>query len=45
MRRELPPAVWGYTEIGVLGEKRGAVVTRGGTVMDFSHSGFDHFAA
>jgi thiamine-monophosphate kinase len=45
MRRELPAAVWGYTAIGVLAEAPGAVVTRGGTVMDFSHSGFDHFAA
>ena len=44
MRRELPVAEWGYTAIGVLGEAPGAVVTRGGTVMDFSHSGFDHFA-
>jgi thiamine-monophosphate kinase len=44
MTRELPPAVWGYTAIGVLGDAPGAVVTRGGTVMDFSHSGFDHFA-
>ena len=44
MTRELPPAVWGYTAIGVLGQLPGAVVTRGGTVMDFSHSGFDHFA-
>ena len=44
MRRELSPAVWGYTAIGVLGDVPGAVVTRGGTVMDFSHSGFDHFA-
>jgi thiamine-monophosphate kinase len=44
MTRELPPAEWGYTAIGVLGQAPGAVVTRGGTVMDFSHSGFDHFA-
>jgi len=44
MTRDLPPAVWGYTAIGVLGESPGAVVMRGGTVMDFSHSGFDHFA-
>ncbi len=42
--RELPPGDWGYTEIGVLVEATGAVVARGGTVMDFSHSGFDHFA-
>jgi thiamine-monophosphate kinase len=45
MTRELPPSVWGYTAIGVLGEAAGAIVTRGGSVMDFSHSGFDHFAA
>ncbi|MEJ0039042.1 MAG: thiamine-phosphate kinase [Gammaproteobacteria bacterium] len=44
MTRDLPPSLWGYTAIGVLGESPGAVVTRGGTVMDFSHSGFDHFA-
>jgi len=44
MTRELPPSVWGYTAIGVLGEASGAIVTRGGSVMDFSHSGFDHFA-
>jgi thiamine monophosphate kinase len=44
MTRELPPDVWGYTAIGVLEKSGGAVVTRGGTVMDFSHSGFDHFA-
>jgi thiamine-monophosphate kinase len=44
MTRELPPTVWGYTAIGVLGASPGARVTRGGTVMDFSHSGFDHFA-
>ena len=45
MSQELPPSVWGYTAIGVLGERPGAVVTRGGTVMHFSHSGFDHFAS
>ena len=44
MIRELPPADWGYTEIGALVETSGAAVARGGTVMDFSHSGFDHFA-
>jgi thiamine-monophosphate kinase len=44
MLRELPPEQWQYTAIGVLGEAPGAVVTRGGSVMDFSHSGFDHFA-
>jgi thiamine-monophosphate kinase len=44
MTRELPPAEWGYGPIGVLRSEPGAVVTRGGTVMHFSHSGFDHFA-
>jgi thiamine-monophosphate kinase len=45
MTNDLPPATWGYTQIGVLTETSGAVVTRGGTVMDFSHSGWDHFGA
>ena len=44
MTRELPPDAWGYTAIGVLDAAPGALVTRGGTVMDFSHSGFDHFS-
>jgi thiamine-monophosphate kinase len=43
MARELPPERWEYTAIGVLGEAPGAVVTREGSVMDFSHSGWDHF--
>jgi len=44
MTRELPPDRWAYTAIGVLGEEPGAIVTRSGTVMDFSHSGWDHFS-
>jgi thiamine-monophosphate kinase len=44
MTRELPPDLWRYTAIGVLDAAPGAVVARGGTVMDFSHCGFDHFA-
>jgi thiamine-monophosphate kinase len=44
MTRDLPPAQWNYSAIGVLRDAPGTVVTRGGTVMDFSHSGFDHFA-
>jgi thiamine-monophosphate kinase len=43
MTRELPPGQWQYSAIGVLGEAPGAVVTRSGNVMDFSHSGWDHF--
>jgi thiamine-monophosphate kinase len=45
MTRELPPVQWGYTAVGVLDQTRGAGVTRDGTVMDFSHSGWDHFGA
>jgi thiamine-monophosphate kinase len=41
---ELPPAAWGYTRIGTCGEGAGAAVVRAGTVMEFSHSGYQHFA-
>ena len=44
LQRALPPAQWGYSPIGVLRAERGGAVTRNGTVMHFSHSGFDHFA-
>ncbi len=40
---ELPPQQWGYTRIGALRETPGADVLRGGAVMGFSHSGYDHF--
>lgn len=40
---ELPPERWGYSRIGTLREAPGADVLRDGTVMVFSHSGFDHF--
>jgi thiamine-monophosphate kinase len=45
MIRELPPAQWGYSPIGVLRSGEGTVVMRDGIVMDFSHSGWDHFGA
>ena len=45
MQRALPPDEWGYRRIGRLTGGTGAVVTRDGTVMKFSHSGFDHFAS
>jgi len=45
LNRDLPAAQWGYGPIGVLRDGQGAVVTRGGIVMDFSHSGFDHFGS
>jgi thiamine-monophosphate kinase len=45
MKRALPPQQWGYSAIGVLRDEPGAVVTRAGTVMHFSHSGFEHFSS
>lgn len=41
---ELPPRAWGYTRIGTVVVGEGAVVARAGTVMEFSHSGYQHFA-
>jgi thiamine-monophosphate kinase len=43
--RDVPPGEWGYARIGELVARQGAVVTRNGTVMDFSHSGWDHFGS
>jgi len=45
LRHNLPPPSWGYCCIGTLRAQRGAVVTRDGNVIEFSHSGYDHFAA
>jgi thiamine-monophosphate kinase len=44
LERALPPAQWNYRQIGVLRAAAGAVVVRDGTVMEFSHSGYQHFA-
>ena len=44
LRRELPPERWGYAAIGTVRAQPGAVVTRDGNVIEFSHSGYDHFA-
>ena len=44
MTRDLPPAQWGYSRIGVLRAEPGHDVVHDGTVMHFSHSGWDHFA-
>ena len=41
---ELSPQEWRYTRIGALRDAPGAVVVRDGTVMEFSHSGYQHFA-
>lgn len=43
--RDLPADEWGYTRVGALRREPGAVVKREGSVIDFSHCGFDHFAA
>jgi thiamine-monophosphate kinase len=40
---QLPPERWGYTRIGTLRAGSGARVLRAGTVMEFSHSGYQHF--
>jgi thiamine-monophosphate kinase len=40
---ELPPQRWLYTRIGMLCERPGACVVRDGNVMEFSHSGYEHF--
>ena len=41
---QLPTQQWGYTRIGALRAAPGAVVVRDGTVMEFSHSGYQHFS-
>jgi thiamine-monophosphate kinase len=41
---ELPPERWGYTRIGTLREASGVDVVRDGTVMEFSHPGYEHFS-
>ena len=43
LRQELPPDRWGYSPIGTLREAPGAVVKKDENVMEFSHSGYDHF--
>jgi thiamine-monophosphate kinase len=40
---QLPPQEWRYTRIGALRAAPGAVVVRDGSVMEFSHSGYEHF--
>jgi thiamine-monophosphate kinase len=43
LRHELPPERWGYGPIGVIRGTPGASVMNNGNVMEFSHSGYDHF--
>jgi thiamine-monophosphate kinase len=40
---QVPPPEWRYTRIGTLRAAPGTVVVRDGTVMEFSHSGYEHF--
>jgi len=40
---QLPPQEWRYARIGTLRTQPGAVVVRDGTVMEFSHPGYEHF--
>ena len=44
LRHNLPPERWNYCCIGTLREAAGTVVTDRGNVIEFSHSGWDHFA-
>ncbi|HEY6482560.1 MAG TPA: thiamine-phosphate kinase [Steroidobacteraceae bacterium] len=45
LQHNLPASEWGYTCIGRLTQAPGTVVTRGGRVIEFAHSGYDHFAS
>ena len=45
LRHNLPPERWGYCCIGTLRAEKGAVVTSHGNVIEFSHSGYDHFGS
>jgi thiamine-monophosphate kinase len=40
---QLPAQQWRYTRIGALRAAPGTVVVRNGSVMEFSHSGYEHF--
>ncbi len=42
--RDVPPERWMYRRVGTLVSAAGAVVEHDGSVIEFSHSGFDHFA-
>jgi thiamine-monophosphate kinase len=41
--RDLPPDEWTYHRVGMLRSAPGTVVERCGSVIEFSHYGFDHF--
>jgi thiamine-monophosphate kinase len=43
LSQQLPPQLWGYARIGELRPDPGPLVVRDGSVMQFSHSGYQHF--
>lgn len=43
LRQEIPPDRWGYSPIGTIRESPGSVILKDGNVMEFAHSGYDHF--
>ena len=43
LQQELPPERWGYSPIGTVRETAGSVLLKDGNVMEFAHSGYDHF--
>ena len=43
LAQQLPSQLWGYSRIGVLRAPAGALLLREGSVMQFSHSGYQHF--
>lgn len=45
LERDVPQASWSYRRIGTLTASGELSLARGGTVIKFSHSGFDHFGA
>jgi thiamine-monophosphate kinase len=44
LSQDLPADEWRYRRIGALRSAPGAVVELSGSVIDFSHHGYDHFA-
>ncbi len=44
LTKDLPPDEWRYRRIGTLRSEPGAVAELRGSVIDFSHQGYDHFA-
>jgi len=43
LHQEMPPERWGYSPIGTVRETAGSLILKDGNVMEFAHSGYDHF--